>query len=141
MATRVELGKVGNRSIAATVHGLVDRGAHLRPALAAEMAGTVRITFAEAYAPVLVEFGNDGDGHILVADDSSGDRVDLEVQAALTDFVLCLSAPLAGGVPKPTTRIGRAALARLADGRVDFSGSIVLARRLMRLMSVAQARR
>lgn len=141
MATRVELGDVGDRSVAATVYGLLDRGAHLRPALAEEMSGIVRITFAEAYAPVRVEFGGDGRGGILVADDHSGDPVDLEVQAALTDFVLCLSAPLAGGVPKPTTRLGRAALARLADGRVTFSGSIVLARRLMRLMSVARAKR
>jgi hypothetical protein len=58
------------------------------------------------------------------------------VQAALTDFVLCVSAPLAKGVPKPTSRAGRAALARMADGRVDFAGKVGLGRKLLQLMSV-----
>lgn len=133
-ALRVELGEVGDRSVAATVYGLVDRGVRLRPALAAEMAGSVRMTFAEGFAPVRVRFGG---GKAVVGDDRSTEAVDLEVQAALTDFVLCVSAPLTGGVPRPTSRVGRAALARIADGRVDFVGSIALARRLLRLMSVA----
>ena len=47
-----------------------------------------------------------------------------------------MSAPLAGGVPKPTSKAGRAALARIADGRVDFTGKLGLGRRLLQLMSV-----
>ena len=133
MPPSVELGRVGDHSIAATVYGLIDRGVQLRPDAAAEMLGTVRMTFAEGYAPVRVDFGGDT---IRVADDDGADA-DLEVQAALPDFVLCVSAPLAGGVPKPTSKAGRAALARMADGRVDFSGSLGLGRRLLSLMSVA----
>lgn len=129
---RVELREVGDRSVAATVYGLLDRGVGLRPEVAAATEGKVRITFAEGYAPVLIVFGG---GQIDVGDDAGGE-VDLEVQAALTDFVLCVSAPLAGGVPKPTSRTGRAALARIADGRVDFTGKLGLARRLLQLMSV-----
>ena len=128
----VELREVGDRSVAATVYGLVDRGVQLRPALAREMQGTIRITFAEGYAPVLIRFGGE---RIEVGDDAGG-SVDLEVQAALTDFVLCVSAPLAKGVPKPTSRAGRAALARMADGRVDFAGKVGLGRKLLQLMSV-----
>jgi hypothetical protein len=128
----VELREVGDRSVAATVYGLLDRGAGLRPDLAAGMQGSVRISFAEGYAPVLIRFGGD---RIEIGDDAGGE-VDLEVQAALTDFVLCVSAPLAAGVPKPTSRAGRAALARLADGRVDFTGKLGLGRRLLQLMSV-----
>ncbi len=127
---------MGDRSVAATVYGLVDRGVRLRPRLAAEMAGVVRITFAEGFTPVRLHFGAET---ITVADDEGG-RADLEVQAALTDFVLCVSAPLAAGVPKPTSRSGRAALARIADGRVDFTGSLGLGRRLLALMSVAPER-
>lgn len=129
---RVELREVGGRSVAATVYGLVDRGVQLRPAIAEDMRGTVRITFAEGYAPVLIRFG---DGRIEIGD-ADGGAADLEVQAALTDFVLCVSAPLAKGVPKPTSKAGRAALARMADGRVDFSGSLGLGRKLLQLMSV-----
>lgn len=128
----VELGKVGEGSIAATVFGLVERGAGLRPEVAAAMRGSVRITFAEGYVPVRLTFAGDG---ITVADDT-GEEPDLELRAALPDLVLCISAPLAGGVPRPTAKAGRAALARLADGRVDFSGRIGLARRLLQLMSV-----
>jgi hypothetical protein len=128
----VELGKVGEGSVAATVFGLVERGAGLRPDVAAAMRGSVRITFSEGYVPVRLTFGADG---ITVADDTGGEA-DLDLKAALPDFVLWISAPLARGVPKPTARAGRAALARLADGRVDFSGRIGLARRLVALMSV-----
>ena len=129
--SHVELREVGERSVAATVYGLVDRGVGLRPEVAAEMEGSIRITFAEGYAPVLIRFGE----RIEVGDDPGGD-VDLEVQAALTDFVLCVSAPLAGGVPMPTSKAGRAALARIADGRVDFTGKLGLGRKLLQLMSV-----
>jgi hypothetical protein len=128
----VELREVGDRSVAATVYGLVDRGAQLRPELAQQMHGAIRITFAEGYAPVLIRFG----GQRIEVGDDAGGAVDLEVHAALTDFVLCVSAPLTKGVPKPTSRAGRAALARMADGRVDFTGKLGLGRRLLQLMSV-----
>jgi hypothetical protein len=129
--SQVELREVGDRSIAATVYGLVDRGVSLRPEVAAAMEGSVRITFAEGYAPVLIRFGER-----IEVGDATDEEVDLEVQAALTDFVLCVSAPLAGGVPKPTSKAGRAALARIADGRVDFTGKLGLGRKLLQLMSV-----
>ena len=96
------------------------------------MSGSIRITFAEGYTPVRLTFAGD---RISVADDT-GEPADLDVQAALPDFVLCVSAPLTGGVPRPTSKAGRAALARMADGRVDFSGRIKLGRKLLQLMSV-----
>ena len=128
----VVLGPVGDRSVAATVYGLLDRGVGLRPELAGEMEGRVRMTFTEGFAAVRVDFRRE---RILVADDDGG-VVALEVKAALTDFVLCISAPLTRGVPKPTSKLGRAALARMADGRVAFTGSLGLGRKLMRLLSV-----
>ena len=131
---RVQLGQTGDKSVAATVYGLIDRGATLRPALIDRMHGSVRIAFVERYAPVRLVFSG---GHVLVADDAAGDPVDLEIHAALTDLVLLVSAPLTGGVPKPTSRTGRAALARWVDGRVDFRGSMSLARKLLQLLSVA----
>lgn len=137
----VVLGPTGEHSLAATVFGLLHRGALLRPGLAVELRGCVVITFADGpHADVRVACGPDG---IVVGDDALADpapahRVaDLEIHAGLHDFIVVLSAPLARGLPKPTDRRGRAALARIADGRVDFIGSLGLARRLMRLMSVA----
>jgi hypothetical protein len=39
-------------------------------------------------------------------------------------------------LPKPTTRTGRAALSRLADGRVELNGPLTLGRRLLRLLAI-----
>jgi len=52
------------------------------------------------------------------------------------DFTALIAAPLTGGLPKPTTRPGRAALARLADGRVEFDGTLALGRKLLRLLAI-----
>jgi hypothetical protein len=144
LTTFVELGRTGERSLAATVFGLLDRGARLRPALAAELQGCVLVTFAGGeHADVRVSCAG---GRIQVADDALAEpppparRADLEIHASLHDFVVLVGAPLSRGFPRPTDRQGRAALARIADGRVDFIGSIGLARRFMRLMSVAPER-
>ena len=129
---RVELREVGDRSVAATVYGLIDRGVTLRPDVAAATKGTVRITFAEGFAPVLIRFGGDV---IQVADAKAGDGRPGGHRRPTRPRAL-VSAPLTGGVPKPTSSAGRAALARMADGRVDFSGTLTLGRRLLQLMSV-----
>ena len=138
MSSPVTLGRVGARSVAATIYGLVDRGSTLRPDLAAQLEGRIVIAFQEDYADVLVECGP---AAIHVADhDGDAPDADLEIRAAVADFNVLVAAPLAAGLPKPTDRRGRAALARVADGRVEFRGSITLARRFLRLLSVAPAR-
>jgi hypothetical protein len=75
------------------------------------------------------------DGAIEVGD-CPGGAADLEIRAALPDLVVLVSAPLAAGIPTPTDARGRAALARLADGRVQLRGSVVLGRRLLRLLQI-----
>jgi len=60
---------------------------------------------------------------------------DLEV-GRMGDVTALIAAPLTGGLPKPTTRPGRAALARLADGRVEFDGPLALGRKLLRLLAI-----
>jgi hypothetical protein len=120
--------------VAATVFGLIDRGCRLRPGVAEGLDGRIRLCFAEDYADVAIHREADG---LVVADDDGAQPPDLEIRASLPDFVVLLSAPLAAGLPKPTDRRGRAALARMANGRVEFVGSVGLARRLLRLMSVA----
>jgi hypothetical protein len=138
VAPPVTLGHVGPSSLAATVYGLVDRGSKLRPQLAEELVGRIVIAFVdEGYADVLVDCRPD---EIHIADHDGDAGADLQIRAGLADFNLLVSAPLAAGLPKPTDRRGRAALARMADGRVDFRGSIRLARRFLRLLSVAPAR-
>ncbi|HTU79496.1 MAG TPA: hypothetical protein VMF09_12130 [Solirubrobacteraceae bacterium] len=129
----VRLGRTGAGSISAAVFAFVERGAILRPQHARELHGSVLLRFSEDCRSVEVDFrGNE----ILVADASDADRAhDLVLEGAFHDFAALLAAPLTGGLPRPTSAIGRAALGRLADGRIEFEGPLRLARGLLQLMS------
>lgn len=131
----VRLGHVADESVAATLCVLVRQGARERPGLSAELRGSVLMRFGEGYAPVRIDFRGD---EIEVADDEAHeDRAhDLQITGRLGDLNALIAAPLAGGLPKPTTRRGRHAIARLADGRIDIDGPLALARSVLRLLAV-----
>jgi hypothetical protein len=131
---RVKLGHQAPNGIAAGLLALVERGASKRPRVAREMRGRVEIRFAEDYAPVRLHFE---DGHVLV-EDGNGKRwkSDLLIEGSLPDVVQLATAPLVGGLPKPTDRRGRTALATVAARRVRIDGSPMLARWLMKLLEV-----
>jgi hypothetical protein len=131
---RVKLGHQAPNGIAAGLLALVERGASKRPRVAREMRGRVEIRFEEDYAPVRLDFQDD---HVLV-EDGNGKRwkSDLLIEGSLPDVVQLATAPLVGGVPKPTNRRGRAALATVAARRVRIEGSPMLARRVMKLLEV-----
>jgi hypothetical protein len=130
----VKLGHQAPNGIAAGLLALVERGAGKRPRVARELRGRVEIRFAEDYPPVRLEFGDD---EVLV-EDGNGRRwaSDLVIEGALPDVLHLATAPLVGGVPKPTDKRGRAALAKVAGRRVRIEGSPMLARRLMKLLEV-----
>ncbi len=120
-------------SLAPSVLALVRAGAQRDPAMAAATRGTVLLRFVEGFPPVKIVFG----GQVIeVADASDGERVDLEVTGRLPDVLLLVSVPQASGLPLPTNPRGRAALARLADGRVEMDGPIRLGRRVLALMRI-----
>jgi hypothetical protein len=131
---RVKLGHQAPNGIAAGLVALVERGAAKRPRVARELRGRVEIRFAEDYAPVRVHFDDD---HVLV-EDGTGRRwsSDLVIEGSLPDVIQLATAPLVGGLPKPTDRRGRAALASVAARRVRIDGSPRLARRVMKLLEV-----
>jgi hypothetical protein len=131
---RVKLGHQAPNGIAAGLLALVERGAAKRPRIARELRGRVEIRFAEDYAPVRVHFEDD---QVLV-EDGNGKRwsSDLVIEGALPDVIQLATAPLVGGLPKPTDRRGRAALASVAARRVRIEGSPRLARRVMKLLEV-----
>jgi hypothetical protein len=134
----VILGRLSDDSLAASVYVLVRHGAQLRPVLATELRGSVLLRFADDYSPVRVDFRGE---EILVEDARHvEDRAhDLEIVGRLGDVNALIAAPLAGGLPKPTSQRGRQALARLADGRVDFIGALGLARKVLMLLAVDSA--
>jgi len=131
----VVLGHVSEDSIAANLYVIVAHGVRHRPEQAAAMRASVVLRFLDGYAPVRIDFRGD---EVEVGDDVEGsDRAcDLEVVGRMGDVTALIAAPLAGGLPKPTSRAGRAALARLADGRVEFDGPFALGRKLLRLLAV-----
>jgi hypothetical protein len=131
----VRLGKLADGSIAPSVYVLVRHGAAMRPQLAESMRGSVLLHFGEGHAPVRIDFC----GEVIdVCDDADDDdrACDLVLTGRLADVNALVVAPLAGGLPKPTTRLGRSAIARLADGRVDFDGPLSLGRSLLRLLAI-----
>lgn len=129
------LGHLSDDSIAVSVYVLVRHGVERRPDLAAALRGRVRMPFADGYSPVRIDFRGD---EIEVADEAiDSDRAyDLELSGRLGDVSALIATPLAAGLPNPTTRRGRQAIARLADGRVDIDGPLALARGLLRLLAV-----
>ena len=131
---QVKLGHQAPNGIAAGLLALVERGAAKRPRIARELRGRVEIRFAEDYAPVRLHFE---DSHVTI-EDGKGSRwkSDLVIEGSLPDVVQLATAPLVGGVPRPTNRRGRAALAAVAARRVRIEGSPLLARRVMKLLEV-----
>ena len=124
----VRLGHVGDASIAAAVFAIVDRAVANRPEVAEELAGhDVRLELGDGYWPVRIRFGRH---EVEVADDEGG-PADLVIHGTLPDVQTLLVAPLTKGVPR-----SRAALARLADGRVALDGPLALGRAVLRLLAL-----
>jgi hypothetical protein len=141
----VKLGDVAGNGISAALFGLIERGAHKRPRIAKSVRGTVELRFKEDFAPVRVVFRAKDviiEDVVEPAEDAPKrrrkrtDPPDLVISGALPDIVQLASAPLFGGVPKPTDARGRAALARVAGGRVRIEGNPLLARRLLKLLEI-----
>ena len=134
-APPVRLGHIAPNGISPSLFGLIEHGAQRRPAAAKAIRGCVELRFSEDFAPVQIAFG---DGEILVEDaGGEGDwSPDVVIRGSLPDVVQLPSAPLMGGLPKLTDKRGRAALARVAGGRVKIEGSRLLARRLLQLLQL-----
>jgi hypothetical protein len=123
--------------IAASMYALVERGVARRPAVARSLRGTIEFRFREDFAPLRMTFSPD---EVWVDDVLGGDedasKPALVISGSLPDIVHLAAAPHIGGIPRPTHGRGRAALARLVNGRVRIEGSPLTARRLLRLLEI-----
>lgn len=132
----VGLGALAAGGIAPSVFAMVERGAGRRPAVASSLHGTFEIRFTQRFAPVRIVCSG---GRILVEDvppDGGAGRADVTIRGSLPDVVQLVSVPLVGGVPRPTSARGRAALASITAGRVKIEGSRNPARRLLQLLEI-----
>jgi hypothetical protein len=131
----VRLGHIAPNGISPSLFGLIEHGAQRRPAAASAIRGRVELRFKEDFAAIQIAFES---GEIVVEDaGSDGDWTpDVVIRGSLPDVVQLASAPLMGGLPKLSDRRGRAAIARVAGGRVKIEGSRLLARRLLQLLQL-----
>jgi len=132
---RVRLGHRSADSLAPAVYALVDAGVRRDPLLAQDTRGVVLLRFREGFPSVRIGFAGEEIDVADVHEDDDG-LVDLEVTGRLPDVLLLVSVTQAAGLPLPTTARGRAALARLADGRVEMDGPLRLGRRLLTLLRI-----
>lgn len=128
----VRLGATRRNGIGASIYALVERGVHRRPEIARGIRGRVVLRFHEGYQPVRMSFG----ARVIRVEDGDLRRPDLAVSGRLPDIVLLTTARLRMGMPDPTDSRGRAALARIALGRVRLSGDQRLARALLEMMRI-----
>ena len=135
-APSVRLGRMVEDGVAPSIFGLIERGIAREPGLAAEMRGRVVFRFAEDFSPLRITFRP----RSVVVEDGDARKPDLVIEGSLPDIVHFATVPtLRGrlhGLPDPRQPRGRAALGRLASGRVKVDGDNALARRLIRLLAV-----
>jgi hypothetical protein len=135
-APRVRLGRMVEDGVAPSILGLIERGIAREPGLAAEMRGRVVFRFSEDFSPLRVSFKP----RTVVIEDGDLRKPDLVISGRLPDIVHFATVPTLGGplhgVPDPRESRGRAALGRLASGRVRLDGDTALARRVLRLLAV-----
>lgn len=128
----VRLGRTRRSGIAPSIFALVERGVHRRPVVARGLRGRVVLRFHEGFVPVRMTFGE----RVIRVEDGDLRRPDLAVSGELPDIVLLTTTRMRMGLPDPTDPRGRAALARLALGRVRLSGDQRLARALLELLRI-----
>jgi hypothetical protein len=133
---RLRLGRMVEDGVAPSIYGLIERGIAREPELLTGMRGRVVFRFAEGFSPLRVTFRP----RSVVVEDGDLLKPDLVIAGRLPDIVHFATVPMLSGrlhgVPEPRQPRGRAALGRLARGRLRVEGDRVLARRLLRLLAV-----
>ena len=122
--------------MAPSILGLIERGIAREPDLAAQMRGRVVFRFHEDFSPLRVAFRP----KTVIVEDGDLRKPDLVIAGRLPDIVHFATVPMLTGrlhgLPDPRVPRGRAALGRLARGRVRIEGDRTLARRVLRLLAV-----
>lgn len=133
---KVRLGRLVEDGVAPSIWGLLELGVERRPEIVAEMRGRVVFRFSEEFSPLRIAFKP----KTVVIEDGDLRKPDAVIAGTLPDIVHFLTVPMLGGrlggVPDPRAPRGRAALARVASGRVKIEGDRALARRLLQLLAV-----
>ena len=128
----VKLGQTVSNGIAPSMFALLERGVLRRPDLARRLYGKVAIRFREDIAPVRISFGR----RVIRVEDGGLRDPNLVVSGDLPHIVQLTITPMRMGIPDLRHARGRAALLRVASGRVRLSGDLALARKMLEMMAV-----
>jgi hypothetical protein len=129
----VRLGQTISNGIAPSMFALLERGVLRRPDLARQLQGKVVIRFRDEIAPVRISFGQ----RVIRVEDGDLRSPDLVVTGTLPHVVQLTVTPMVRfGIPDFRDSRGRAALLRVASGRVRLGGDMALARKLLEMMAV-----
>jgi hypothetical protein len=131
-APQVRLGALANGGLAPAIMAIVERGVRRRPVLASQIRAEVELALDEDYPPVRIVFGD----RLVLVEDGHAIAPDLRIEGTLPDLISLMVAPLIGGVPSPIAARGRAALGKVAVGRVRIEGRVGLMRRLLGLIRI-----
>jgi hypothetical protein len=122
--------------VAPSILGLLERGVERRPGIAAQMRGRVVFRFKEDFSPLRITFKP----KTIVIEDGDLRKPDLVIAGTLPDIVHFITVPILGGplggIPNPVSGRGRAAIARVAQGRVRVDGNRRLGRRFLQLLAL-----
>lgn len=133
---RIRLGRMVEDGVSPSIFGLIERGIAREPGLVALMRGRVVFRFDEGFSPLRIAFKP----RSVVVEDGDLRKPDLVIAGRLPDIVHFATVPMLRGrlhgVPDPRASRGRAAIGKLASGRVQMEGDRKLARRLLRLLAV-----
>jgi hypothetical protein len=129
---QVRLGTIAEGGLAPAILAIVERGVRRRPALANALVAEIELAMDEEYPPVRIVFGE----RLVLVEDGPGVAPDIRVEGSLPDLISLMVTPLVGGVPNPIDARGRAALGKVALGRVRVEGRISVMRRLLGVIRV-----
>jgi hypothetical protein len=128
----VRLGTLIEGGLAPALMAIVERGVRRRPALVSRLRAEIELAFQEEYPPVRIVFGD----RLVLVEDGPAVAPDIRIEGTLPDLISLMVAPLLGGVPSPINARGRAALGKVAVGRVRIEGRIGLMRRLLAVIRI-----
>lgn len=131
-APQVRLGALVEGGVAPGIMAIIERGVRRRPSLASGLHAEIELNLDEGYPPVRIVFGD----RVVVVEDGPAVAPDIRVEGSLPDLISLMVTPLWGGLPNPINARGRAALGKVALGRVRIEGRLGLMRRLISVIRI-----
>jgi hypothetical protein len=129
----VVIGALSEGGLAPAIAAIVERGVQRRPDRANRLRFELEIRVRGPHPPTRVRF----DAGTVLVEDGPAVEPAVVLEGTLADLVAVIASPVnRAGLPSPATPRGRAALTKLATGRVRVEGPLGLRRELLALLRI-----